>query len=267
MQHLRLARILDFFGVPWEAVEVSKLAEVQGKAQDHVVFGSAPAVAAALNQTPAVNHSVARQAAFYVYTGEDRGASERALQSLCENADLALGHAPEGNLSLRVSRDLADLAGPMAGLEFSSRLRREDSVLLGAFGGEPGFATIISAGGAPVFVRFEQSGIPVFLCTSSHVLDIDQVVGTGFYDVKDHFCSAVPLVMFVKTMFPEVGWRPQELGACLIIDDPLLRQRYGFCDFGMLHSLMERYGFTTNIAFIPWNWRRTSSYAGEFFGK
>ncbi len=83
--------------------------------------------------------------------------------------------------------------------------------------------------------------------------------------MKDHFCSVVPLLMFVRLMFPDVAWRPQELGACLIIDDPLLRQRYGSCDFEMLRDLMRRYGFTTNIAFIPWNWRRTSPTDGEFF--
>jgi hypothetical protein len=265
-QHLQLARILDFFGVPWATAEASKLGDVEGDAQDHVVFGLAQTVAAALKQTQGTNQSVARQAAFYIYTGDDRGAGERGLRSLCGNTDLLLRQAPAGNLSLRVSRDLADLAGPMAGLEISSRLRMEDSILVGPLGGESGFTTIISAAGAPVFVRFEQSGIPVFFCTSSHMVDIDQAVGPGYYDVKDHFCSVVPLVMFVRLMFPDVAWRPQELGACLIIDDPLLRQRYGSCDFGMLRDLMRRYGFTTNVAFIPWNWRRTSPTAGELFG-
>jgi hypothetical protein len=66
-------------------------------------------------------------------------------------------------------------------------------------------------------------------------------------------------------MFPEVAWQPQELGACLIIDDPLLKNRYGFCNFESLRELMRQHGFTTNIAFIPWNWRRTSSAASKFF--
>ena len=264
-QHLQLGRILDFFGVPWETAEASKLAEVETGAQDNVVFGLAETVAVALKQAQSANRSVPRQAAFYVYPGDDRSASERGFQSLCGNTDFLLRQAPAGNLSLRVSRDLTDVTGPMAGLEISSRLRREDSVLVGLAGEESKFATVISAGEAPVFVRFQQSGIPVFFCASSHMIDIDQNVGPGFYDVKDHFCSVVPLVMFVKLMFPDVAWRPQELGACLIIDDPLLRQSYGSCDFGMLSNLMGRYGFTTNIAFIPWNWRRTSARAAEFF--
>ena len=135
----------------------------------------------------------------------------------------------------------------------------------GTAAGESRFATVISAGGAPVFFRFEWNGVPVFFCASSHIVDIDQTVGPGFYDVKDHFCSVVPLVMFLRFMFPEVAWRPQELGACLIVDDPLLKQRYGSCDFGQLRDLMQQHQFTTNIAFIPWNWRRTSRAASDFF--
>ena len=265
-RQLQLGRILDFFGVLWKTVDVSKLSDMEGGAQEHVVFGLAQAVAAALKQTQRANHSVPRQAAFYVYTGDDRGASERGLQSLSGDADLSLREAPAGILSLRVSSELADVAGPMAGLEVSSRLRREDAVLDAGLAGEASrFATIISAGGAPAFVRFQHNCIPVFFCASSHMVDIDQTVGPGFYDVKDDFCSVVPLFMFLRHMFPDVAWRPQELGACLIVDDPLLRQRYGSCDFGKLNDLMRRHEFTTNIAFIPWNWRRTSRIAGDFF--
>ena len=158
------------------------------------------------------------------------------------------------------------MAGPMAGLKLSLRLRSEDAVLAGApSGGESMFASVISAGDAPVFVRFQHNGAPVFFCTSSQMVDIDQPVGRGFYDVKDHFCSVVPLVMFIRSMFQDVGWQPQELGACLIIDDPLLKPQYGFCNFAKLRDLMRQHGFTTNIAFIPWNWRRTSSAASDFF--
>lgn len=259
---LRLGCVLDFFGVPWEMVDVSKLSDLK-QGQEQVVFGLAQTVAIALKQTPPGNDSFPRPAAFYVYTGDDRSASEHALRFLCGEAHLSIREAPTGNLSLRVSREEADVAGPMAGLEISLQMRREDAVVVS--GGRSRFATVISAGSDPVFIRFQEKGAPVFFCASSHMVDIDQPVGPGFYDVKDHFCSVVPLVMFLRLMFPDVAWRPQELGACLIVDDPLLRQRYGACDFGMLRDLMLRHEFTTNIGFIPWNWRRTSSAAGEFF--
>ncbi len=102
-------------------------------------------------------------------------------------------------------------------------------------------------------------------CASAAIVDIDAPVRTNFYDVKNHFLAAVPLVMFVTSVFRDVMWRPEELGACLIIDDPLLKTRYGFCDFPRLRDSMRHYGFTTNIAFIPWNWRRTTRRGSEFF--
>jgi hypothetical protein len=264
-EHLHLARILDFFGIPWKIVEVSQLLDVEGGTHDHVLFGSPRTVAAAFEQIQKVNHSVVRQAAFYVYTDDDRDASERGFKSLCGNPDVSLRQVPTGNLLVQVSRELAEVSGPMTGVEVSLQLRREDTVLAGVPNEESGFATVVSAGGDPVFVRFQKSGIPIFFCASSHMINIDQTVGPGFYDVKEHFCSVVPLVMFVRFIFPEIAWQPQELGACLIIDDPLLRRRYGSCDFGVLRDLMRQYGFTTNIAFIPWNWRRTSPSAGKLF--
>ena len=257
---VRLGSILDFFAVPWETVDVSNLSELQ-QSEQQVVFGLAETVATALKQTPSC--SFPKFGAFYVYAGDDRNVSERALRSLYGEAHLSLREAPTDNISLRVSREDADLTGPMAGLEISSKMRREDAVVVG--GGRSRYDTLISAGTDSVFIRFQQRSVPVFFCASSHMVDLDCAIGAGFYDIKDHFCSVVPLVMFLRLMFRDVAWRPQELGACLIIDDPLLRRRYGACDFGILRDLMLRHEFTTNIGFIPWNWRRTTSAAGEFF--
>ena len=143
-EDIRLARILDFLGVPSETVEVSELANMKEDTKDSVVFGLAETVAAA-ERTQRVNNATARHAAFYIYTSSDWAASERGLQSLCGNPNLLLKQGPVSNLSLRVSAELTDLAGPMAGLEISLRLRREDAVLTGVTGEECGFTTVITA--------------------------------------------------------------------------------------------------------------------------
>jgi hypothetical protein len=264
-RELRLRRILDFFGVPCKAVDISELADMDWSSPECAVFGSVHSVATTLNHRERGDSMDSGPAAFYAYADDNRVLCAPAVQSLFGDENLSLQDAPGGNVSLCVS-DETDIAGPMAALKVTSQLRSEDAVLISATSaGESKFAAVISAGGAPVFLRSRQKAASVFFCTSSKMVDIDQPVGQGFYDVKDHFCSVVPLVMFIRFMFPNVSWRPQELGACLIIDDPLLRPRYGFCDFTKLRDLMRRYGFTTNIAFIPWNWRRTSPADGEFF--
>jgi hypothetical protein len=257
-----LGRFLDFFAVPWKQVEVCQLANIEGSTKDYVAFGSIHAVVAAVREL----RGAALPAAFYAYADDERGRCISALQFLFRDTNVSLKEAPEGKTSLCVSAEMAELAGPMAGLMVFSILKREDAIVINApTGGNTKFVPVILAGGAPVFLRLEQEGVPVYLCTSSYMVDIDQPLVQGYYDVKTHFCSAVPLLMFIRFMFPTLAWHPQELSACLIIDDPLLKPQYGFCDFAKLRDLMRQHGFTTNIAFIPWNWRRTSSAAADFF--
>jgi hypothetical protein len=50
-----------------------------------------------------------------------------------------------------------------------------------------------------------------------------------------------------------------------VIDDPLLKATHGFVDFQELLSLMKRHKFSTNIAFIPWNWRRSAPEVVRLF--
>ena len=264
-EHSRLAGFLDFFGVPWEYSETATFLDLHQDDQNSVVFGSVFAVSTVVAQARKSGRPSAQDSTFYAYAGANRKESERALQSLTGNDDIFLREAPGGTLSLSVSRDHPELTGPMGGLEISSQLRGEDSILVGGSSAELALTSFITAKGAPVFVRFQIDAVPIFFSASSYLLDIDQAVGSGYYDVKEHICSVVPLVMFILHMFRDIAWQPQELGACLIIDDPLLRKSYGSCDFRTLRGLMQRYGFTTNIAFIPWNWRRTSRSAAKFF--
>jgi hypothetical protein len=261
-RELRLGRILDFFAVPWELAEVSGPGDVDAFASECAVFGSIRTVAAMLGNcqkgTPC--------GPCYAYLDDDRSLCVSALQSLTGDRKPSLEDAPTGHLPLQISEQLADFTGSMAGLTLSAQLTSEDGLLTGIPAvGDPMFASIIVAGDAPVFVNFRHGGASIFFCATSRVVDIDSPVSRGFYDVKDHFCSAVSLVMFIKFVFRDVAWRPQELSACLIIDDPLLQLNYGFCDFSKLRDQMKQNQFTTNIAFIPWNWRRTSAAAGKFF--
>jgi len=45
----------------------------------------------------------------------------------------------------------------------------------------------------------------------------------------------------------------------------LLKTTYGFVHFRKLLSLMQRYKFSSNIAFIPWNWRRSDPQVARLF--
>jgi len=265
-QQILLAKTLEFFGVPSKFAELSSFPEPDGNAQDQAVFGSAATIAVAYQQAETRAQQVGHFAAFYAYSDEHLSDAERGVRSILGHSHISLHEAPEGIVPIRVSPQLVELLGPMAAIEIKARMRKEDTVLAGFDGQSGKAAVVIDANGSPVYLRIDSGRAPIYLCTSRYVVDIDQEVGAGFYDVKRDFCAVVPLISFVQSMFREVAWRSSELGACLIIDDPLLKERYGCCDFKNLRTLMQQYGFTTNIAFIPWNWRRTSPKAANLFG-
>jgi hypothetical protein len=53
--------------------------------------------------------------------------------------------------------------------------------------------------------------------------------------------------------------------SCIIIDDPILHKSYGFLNFYKLLDLMDKHNFHCTIAFIPWNYRRTSTKIAKTF--
>jgi len=120
-----------------------------------------------------------------------------------------------------------------------------------------GALKIISNAGGAAFLRGEFRSVPVFLSTAD-VLDVDAPLSGRVFDVRSHFLSTVSVVLYVKWAMAEACWQAPETAACLVIDDPLLRPRHGFLKYQRLLDLMERVNFSTSIAFIPWNWNRST---------
>jgi hypothetical protein len=58
---------------------------------------------------------------------------------------------------------------------------------------------------------------------------------------------------------------PRETLACLIIDDPLLRPKYGCLDYEKLLKEMKIHNFFTEIAFIPYNYKRSEAKTVRLF--
>ena len=73
------------------------------------------------------------------------------------------------------------------------------------------------------------------------------------------------MVLYIKWAFAETCWNAPQANACLVIDDPVLKSTHGFVDFQQLLSLMKRHNFSTNVAFIPWNWRRSAPEVVQLF--
>jgi hypothetical protein len=249
-QDSNLAKLLGFFGVSWRA---SMIADLLG---DHNVNGSGLRLLCSSNRFSALMADVANNSdrvrqwreqihSAFVYRGDDIAALDK-LAKTCP------GPSSGG---FTISNKLIDFCGVMAGI----RIAAKDSPVNIAFASLPRDHTveIVSSDCGAVFVRLEYEGVPVFLCSGQRIINIEADLPDGIFDVRAHVLEAIPPVLYIRWAFAITAWRAPERSACLIIDDPLLRPTYGFVHYRELLSLMQRHKFSTNIAFIPWNWRRS----------
>jgi hypothetical protein len=200
--------------------------------------------------------SVARHS-FFFYATEDAARSSCSLQLLTGSRKDTLRPLDEKSITLAVSTDWAALTGPMHDLRLTVKTRACDRIA--TVEARRSVSTIIETDRGAFFLCCENGDHCAFVSCSTEIPDLDQPLNGKGYEVTEQFLSAVPLLMYLKWAFRDICWQANEAGACLILDDPLLRRRYGFCDFRLLDAQMKDHSFTTNIAMIPWNSRRTSA--------
>jgi hypothetical protein len=261
----RLTKILDFFGVPWNSLDLRAGDGTDGVPPDHrpyALLGSLETIAECLADDRS-GSLLQRASSVYAYAGDDPDTTIGALAKIAGGTwTWAAMDGKSGDAE--ISPECPEFTGPMSGVCAILNLAAGDGVFVttsDAARAQP----IITIDRKLAFCKVQLAHGSAYVSASSDVPDIDATVARNYYDVKTHFLAAVPLVMFITATFRDVMWRPNELGACLIIDDPLLKPRYGFCDFRWLRDRMREQGFTTSIAFIPWNWRRTSKTGSDFF--
>jgi len=266
-QNGNLAKLLDFFGVSWRTSSVSEcLVRREGaNGPTSRLLCSAERfleLITPIEQGPdGVDQWREQIHSAFVY-GEDDIASLQKLAKLLAGSETpSLQNSVNGELL--VSNKLPDFCGVMAGV----RIKTNQA------GAQPTFAwpqgdqstEIITQGHGAVFLKLECEKVPIFLCTSRDIIDLEGALPDGIFDLRDHALRALPVVLYIKWAFAQECWNAPERSACLVIDDPLLKATYGFVNFRELLSLMQRHNFSTNIAFIPWNWRRSDPEVARIF--
>ncbi|MDR3458978.1 MAG: hypothetical protein P4N60_16140 [Verrucomicrobiae bacterium] len=259
----RFKKILEVLGVPLGQTTVAEL--LGGGGDEKVrVLGTAPAFLE-LVETLAKNPEAAgvwrnKVHSAFVVAGKDAGALEKLAQQI-QIGRIVSPADPGGAWS--VSDQWPEFCRSMSGVRVVDAQSGPAMVPAIEVAGTSAVKIISSANGA-VFVRTEFHDVPVFLSTGD-LIDVDAPLAGRVFDVRPHFLSAVPVVLYVKWAFADACWQPAETPACLVIDDPLLRRRYGFLNYQHLLNLMERVNFSTSIAFIPWNWNRSARKTVRLF--
>ena len=153
-------------------------------------------------------------------------------------------------------RDAMAYSRQLAGLSFSCQ-NREPIPVFDLRDATPVTEIIVDVNDRPMFVRIDRGPWQVFVLAGTALLDLDEPFSRE-HEVHDHYDRLVPVLIFLRHCFGESCWHGPEPTARLIIDDPLLTERYGFLDYGVLLKSMQRSNYGTSIAFIPWNYWRTS---------
>lgn len=258
-----LAEVLDFFGIPCAALltgdaDEDRVASLIAGHSKFSVLTTAPRLAETLRagDSGALPAWLASAASVFVYGFQLTDACRSLLRHVTGDSEAEIRSLDARPITVSVASDLPELCGPMSGIEMQLALGTAGSALSIRSGSE--FKSIISGPAGHFFAGFVHAGVPFFADASQTIVSISERASACF-DVRRSFAGAVPLVMYLKWQFRDTCWTAQGTSACLIIDDPLLRPRYGWLEIRELLQLIDKHTFTTTIAFIPWNWRWTSS--------
>ena len=270
-----LAKLLSFFGVPWRSltpeeffVQVNAGEENSSKVR---LFCSADTFLTVIERLECSLEDVRlwskRVHSAFVYAGDAPEVLQTLLRTLTRSDAPAIRKSNPGAGDLRVSERWNDFCAVMAGVRVrASAANAGTSFILNGFS-QQHWRNIISTDNGAYFLMIEYENVAVFLSASESIIDIDSKLTSQNFDIREHFLNAVPAVLYIKWAFADICWNAPEANACLVIDDPLLKPNYGCLNFGELLALMERFHFATNIAFIPWNWRRSDPKVVRLFNQ
>jgi hypothetical protein len=191
-----------------------------------------------------------------VFGWRDSTRQADVLSRLTEGAVTGVGPPTDGPNVFELPVSGRQFSRQLAGLSFSS----ERTVGVPAFDRATdavSVQTLMLANRRPVFIRVPTRAGETFLVGDLPVADIDQPLSAE-KGLDARYEQLIPLLMFLRHAFGPACWHGPASTARLIIDDPLLAEQYGFLDYRSLLVSMERRGYGTSIAFIPWNYRRTS---------
>jgi hypothetical protein len=263
----RAERLLNFFGVRYLKRRATEVGLPENKSDEkYRLVCSVQAFARLVGDLQNVScnsNCLARQIhSVFLYSNGDPVALAKAVSQL-SGATISIRRGAERVTEWHIANEPDGLCGAMRDLRIQPSATYLRSGDFFHTDGES-LSPLIAGEDKAAFLKLNCNGLPVFV-SSERLIDIDAELTTFNFDIRDHFFSAVPFVSYIRWAFPLSSWHAPEASACLVIDDPLLKSTHGFVDFRELLALMKRYKFSTNIAFIPWNWRRSAPEVVRLF--
>ena len=157
----------------------------------------------------------------------------------------------------RFGSEKKDLLHQLSGIEFDGHGRGLCAAFSENFDEMTGkIVPLLTVCERPVFVFLERGGAELFLWATNVVGDVTSPPIRGT-ELEHYYEAILPAIIFLKRCFGDRCWHNSRPCARLVIDDPLLRDRYGFLEYEKLLDSTQRLAYGATIAFIPWNYRRS----------
>ena len=260
----------------WMGVETERVSVDQDSALARLGEGGGQRCCLAMSaDTLALTHRVSsnsleklvkeRCAELLVFGCGDPRLHSRALSWVTSGAISGVNVAAQGQKVCELPRGGRGFSRQLAGLSFSTGHALSAPTFDRAINGASANAIMIT-NGQPAFIRLALPSVEMFLLAGAGVPDIDEPLSPGS-GLEAYYDRLIPILIFLRHSFGKTCWHGPVSTARFIIDDPLLTEKYGFLNYRALLSSMERERYGTSVAFIPWNYRRTSTRtASRLFG-
>ena len=198
-----------------------------------------------------------------IYGFEPIPLHNQLLEEMTLGGLLGVQSLRSGDCKIRVAEDSPEISQQFTGLSFATTIAASTFSFIEGPSQAP-YSSLIRIEERPFFVRAKNEQGQLYLLANSQIADLDVKVSRDS-SLLQFFSDLVPLMMFIRSYSSDGLWRNDKPAACFIVDDPLLKKRYGFLDYEKLFDVMQGKQFSTSVAFIPWNYRRSSRHVVDLF--
>jgi hypothetical protein len=262
-----LGRLLDFFGIQHRVILADSASEedarwLRAPETEVALLASATGVVLAekrgLLNAKSLRDGTAPFKSVLVHAGAQPADLPAAFALLLNAAPCQLVNKAAGPVTIQFSDRHAGLCGPFSGLTVAGVSNPGAPLLAGHERATPVIMEALPGNGALLLLG-ENAGKQIHFSASPRVTDIGALTKEKYFDIKPHLLELLPFVMFIKSAFADQIYKTDGIKACLIVDDPTLVSSYGHFKYETIFQQMEAAKFTTNVGFIPWNYRRSNS--------
>src|SRR5437867_5088851 len=173
----------------------------------------------------------------FVYGFEPIASHGSLLQELTSGSIAGVESLQSEDLTFRVDQGARDICRQFSRLSFEAADPSRDFAFVGDLRmGQ--CSSLIRIGQEPFLVRATYQGCSLLLSACLDTADLDGPVATGESIIR-YFSRVSPLMMFVRHAQSDGLWHTDTPSACFIVDDPLLKRRYGFLDYEKLRGVIQ----------------------------